>query len=237
VIGLISDVHGNAAALGAVLAELDALGVEEVLCLGDVAGYGPQVNECCDMLRRREIPTLIGNHDDYLAFDKPCPRSAAANICLDYQRRIIEPGHKTWLGENPRYRDLPPDIRMVHAGWDDPLEEYLYRLKRSYFERLSGARFFAGHTHVQGVWQMGDKSYCNPGSVGQPRDGDARAAFAVIDGPGVTLHRVGYDIDEVADAARTAGYEDRLFMNLYDGARIGGQISTVSVVRDDPIPD
>lgn len=232
-IGLISDVHGNAAALRAVLAELDRLGVGKVLCLGDVAGYGPQVNECCDILRGREIPTLIGNHDDYLAFDRPCPRSAAANACLDYQRGVIEPGHKVWLGTNPRHRDLPPDIRMVHAGWDDPLEEYLYRLRPSYFARFVGARFFSGHTHVQGHWQVGDKSYCNPGSVGQPRDGDPRAAFAIIDGEKVSLHRVNYDIDEVAGAARAAGYEERLFMNLYEGTRIGGQISTVNVI-DEP---
>lgn len=231
--GLISDIHGNAAALRAVLAELDRLGVVDILCLGDVAGYGPQVNECCDILRSRNILTLMGNHDDYLAHDKPCPRSAAANICLDYQRRVIDPGHKAWLAGNPLHHNLPPDIRMVHAGWDDPLEEYLYRLRPSYFARLTGGRFFSGHTHVQGQWQVGDKTYCNPGSVGQPRDGDPTAAFAVIDGDNVSLQRIHYDIDEVAAAARVAGYEERLFMNLYDGTRIGGAISAVNVV-DEP---
>jgi predicted phosphodiesterase len=231
-IGLISDIHANAAALRAVLAELDRLGVDEVLCLGDVAGYGPQVNECCELIRARGIPTLIGNHDFYLAFDAPCPRSTAANLCLDFQRRIVDPAHKAWLGENPKFHDIPPDVRMVHAGWNDPLEEYLIELRPAYFEALQGRRFFSGHTHVQGVWPVGEKTYCNPGSVGQPRDGDPRAAFAVIDGEQVSLHRVDYDIDEVADAARAQGYEDRLFLNLYDGARIGGTFTTVEVVSE-----
>jgi predicted phosphodiesterase len=231
-IGLISDIHGNAAALRAVLAELDALGVAELMCLGDVAGYGPQVNECCAILRAREVPTLIGNHDDYLAFDRPCPRSPSANKCLDYQRTVIEPGHKAWLGANPTHRDIAPDIRMVHGGWNDPLEEYLVDLRPAYFAALDGKRFFSGHTHVQGHWQVGEKTYCNPGSVGQPRDGDPRAAFAILDGGRVSLHRVAYDIDEVADASRKAGYEDRLFMNLYAGARIGGAISMVQVNAD-----
>jgi len=233
-IGLISDIHGNAAALRAVLTELSHLGADEVLCLGDVAGYGPQVNECCEIIRQRGIPTLIGNHDYYLAFDAPCPRSTAANLCLEHQRRVIEPDHKAWLGRNPRFHDLPPDIRMVHAGWNDPLEEYLTHLQPAYFAGLDGRRFFSGHTHVQGLWQVGAKTYCNPGSVGQPRDGDPRAAFAVIDGEKVGLFRVAYDIDEVADAARAQGYEERLFTNLYDGTRIGGQITTVTVVAVTP---
>ena len=231
-IGLISDIHGNAVALRAVLRELDALGVQHIICLGDIAGYAPQVNECCETLIARDIPTLIGNHDYYLAFNEPCPRSVSANLCLDYQHRVVKPEYKHWLGQNPKHLGLPPDIRMVHGGWNNPIDEYLYELRPSYFDGLDGARFFSGHTHVQGFWQLGSNTYCNPGSVGQPRDGNPNAAFAILDEDRVSLHRQSYDIDEIADACRHAGYDERLFRNLYDGTRIGGQVSSVTIIPD-----
>lgn len=231
-IGLISDIHGNAVALRAVLAELDAMGAEEILCLGDVAGYGPQINECCDLLTERGIRTLMGNHDYYLAFDQPCPRSHTANLCLDYQRATITRAHKTWLGGNPSHFDGYPGVRFVHGGWHDPVDEYLYQLRASYFSELEGELFVSGHTHVQGLWRVGDKTYCNPGSVGQPRDGDARAAFAVLQGGAVELFRTSYDIDELAEVSRKAGFDERAYMNLYAGTRIGGAVSRVAVCEE-----
>lgn len=231
-IGLISDIHGNAVALRAVLAKLDIMDVTEIICLGDVAGYGPQVNECCEILIERGIFTLMGNHDYYLAFDKPCPRSHSANLCLDYQRTVITSAHKLWLGENPLHLDMPPDIRMTHGGWNDPLEEYLTELRASCFEKLDGLLFLSGHTHVQGIWTVGSKTYCNPGSVGQPRDGNAQAAFAVMEDITVKLFRVPYDIDEIAHASREAEYDERAYINLYKGTRIGGAITRVAVCED-----
>jgi predicted phosphodiesterase len=231
-IGLISDIHGNAVALRAVLAELDAIGADEILCLGDVAGYGPQINECCELLIERGIPTLMGNHDFYLAFDEPCPRSRSANFCLDYQRSVVTPAHKAWLGSNPSQLDTYPGVRFVHGGWRDPMDEYLYKLSASYFGELEGDLFVSGHTHVQGLWRLGEKTYCNPGSVGQPRDGDARAAFAVLQDHEISLYRTHYDIDAVAEASREAGFDERSFMNLYAGTRIGGAVSRVAVSED-----
>jgi predicted phosphodiesterase len=228
-LGLISDIHGNAVALRAVLAELDAMGATEVLCLGDVAGYGPQINECCDLLTERGIPTLMGNHDYYIAFDQPCPRSRSANLCLEYQRSVITPAHKAWLGSHPSHLDTYPGARFAHGGWRDPMDEYMYQLRASYFRELEGELFVSGHTHVQGLWSVGDKTYCNPGSVGQPRDGDARAAFAVLQDGAITLFRTPYDIDEIAEASREAGYDERAYMNLYAGTRVGGAISHVAV--------
>ena len=228
-IGLISDIHGNAVALRTVLDELDRMGVAEIICLGDIAGYGPQINECCDILIKRGIKTLMGNHDYYMAHDQPCPRSSIANFCLDYQRSVISPQHKAWLTANPLRLDREPGIRMVHGGWNDPVDEYLYELRASYFRELDGSLFISGHTHVQGLWQVGGKTYCNPGSVGQPRDGNAHAAFAVLDGLDVQLFRAPYDIDEIAECSAKAGYEQRAFSNLYHGTRIGGEISRIAV--------
>lgn len=212
----ISDIHGNFAALTAVLAEIDAMGIEQIFCAGDVAGYYSEVNECCDSLRARGIPTVLGNHDWYLGGDGHCQRSKSANDCLDYQRKVVTDENRAWL------RSLPVAIedelfRIVHGGWEDPIDEYL-EPSAEYFDQLEGANFVSGHTHVQLSGKFGQRSYCNPGSVGQPRDGDPRAAFAeFLDGE-FKLHRVAYDIDSVARKMEAAGFEEYYFGGLYSGA-------------------
>ncbi|MBY4731296.1 metallophosphoesterase family protein [Cupriavidus pauculus] len=222
-IGLISDVHGNAPALEAVLDSLDGMGVEQIVCLGDVAGYYSEVNACCAMLRARQVPTIMGNHDWYLGSGASCERSRSANDCLDYQRRVIEPDHLEWLRRLPRDMQVS-GLRLIHGGWRDPLEEYLVP-SDAYFEALDGTFFASGHLHVQYVWKGGQVTYCNPGAVGQPRDGDARAAFATWDGTEFSLHRVPYDVDRTAAAMQAAGFSEYYYENLYAGARIGGTLS------------
>ena len=87
-------------------------------------------------------------------------------------------------------------ISMVHGGWKNPIDEYLDP-SEGYFSELSGGLFASGHTHKQCIMDYGNKVYCNPGSVGQPRDGDNRAAFATFEDGKFLLHRVSYDFKEV----------------------------------------
>lgn len=213
----ISDIHGNFQALQAVLAELDGLGISRVYCAGDIVGYYTQVNECCAELRRRGIPSVMGNHDWYMAGDGFCPRSRSVNDCLAYQRGIIEPQHVEWLRTLPLQMRID-GIHMVHGGWGDPIDEYL-KPGSEYFERLPGDVFVSGHTHIQTLQQYGTKTYCNPGSVGQPRDGDPRAAFATHDGHEFRLHRVAYDMQPVFDLMEAAGFGDYYYGGLKTGAR------------------
>lgn len=212
----ISDIHGNYEALQSVLAEIDRLGVERIFCAGDVVGYYSQVNECCRALRERDIPCVMGNHDWYMAGGGFCPRSRSVNDCLAYQRRVIEPEHVEWLRSFPVQRRIG-DIRLVHGGWADPIDEYL-KPSAEYFERVEGRVFVSGHTHLQTVQHYGDKLYCNPGSVGQPRDGDPRAAFAVYEAGTFTLHRVEYDMQKVFDLMEAAGFNDYYYGGLKTGA-------------------
>jgi putative phosphoesterase len=212
----ISDIHGNYEALKAVLAELDRLGFESVYCAGDVVGYYPQVNECCQALRARRIPCVLGNHDWYMAGGGFCPRSRSVNDCLDYQRTIIEAQHLDWLRSFPAQMDIG-EIRMVHGGWADPIDEYL-EPSAAYFQRVQGRVFLSGHTHHQTLQYFGDKIYCNPGSVGQPRDGDPRAAFATYDAGEFRLHRVEYDMRKVFELMEAAGFSDYYYGGLKTGA-------------------
>ena len=221
-IAIISDIHGNIAALRSVLAEIDRMGVRQIVCLGDVAGYYSEVNNCVETLRDRGIVNLMGNHDYYLTSGTGCPRSTSANRCLEYQRRTITDDNLRWLAESP-LRASFDGVSMVHGGWNDPVDEYLYDVSRDYFAGLDGTRFASGHTHMQGVWPLEPKVYCNPGSVGQPRDGDPRAAFAVWTSGTPTLYRVPYDIDATCRLMQRAGFEPHFYDNLHRGIRIGAK--------------
>lgn len=217
-IAFISDIHGNFEALKAVLAEIDRLGVTEIVCAGDVVGYYSQVNECCDQLRERAIPCVMGNHDWYMAGGGFCTRSRSVNDCLAYQRKVISAANLAWLKTLP-VQWQAGEVRVVHGGWGDPIDEYL-KPSAEYFAQVEGKAFVSGHTHVQRLEIYGDKSYCNPGSVGQPRDGDPRAAFALYANGQFTLHRVPYDMQVVFDLMDAAGFNDYYYGGLKTGSRV-----------------
>jgi len=216
-IGIISDIHGNYEALKVVLAELDSMNISEIYCLGDVVGYYSQVNECCEELRSRNIPCLMGNHDWYMAGGGFCPRSKSVNDCLRYQRKVITEENVNWLRSFPVQRKVGK-IHMVHGGWADPIDEYL-EPGEEYFSRIEGEIFVSGHNHIQTLQKYSNgKIYCNPGSVGMPRDNDPRAAFATFDND-FTLHRVEYNMLKVFELMDLAGFSDYYYGCLLTGAR------------------
>jgi putative phosphoesterase len=216
-IAFISDIHGNYEALKSVLAKIDKLGISRVFCAGDIVGYYTQINECCNELKLRGIPNIMGNHDWYMAGGGFCPRSKSVNDCLAYQRGVIEKKNLDWLKSLPIQMQID-NIQMVHGGWADPIDEYL-KPTQEYFEKVKGEIFVSGHTHVQTLQKFGNKTYCNPGSVGQPRDGDPRAAFAVYDGKEFELHRVEYEMQKVFDLMEAAGFNDYYYGGLKTGAK------------------
>ena len=216
-IALISDIHGNYSALKEVFKYIDKIGIEDIYCLGDVAGYYTQINECCEELRKRNVRCIMGNHDWYLVAGSFCPRSKSVNDCIKYQRKIIRKENLDWLCSFPVFRKVS-DLFMVHGGWSDPIDEYL-EPQKEYFDRLYGKIFLSGHVHVQLVKKFGTKMYCNPGSVGQPRDNDPRSAFATFDGREFHLHRVEYDIDNVGRLMAEAGFNGYYYGCLKTGSK------------------
>lgn len=225
---IISDIHGNLPALRAVIACAAAKGCQKIISLGDVTGYYAQPGECIDVLRNYNAINLLGNHDEYLITGKSCPRSRTVSELIDYQRTVIFPDQLKWLASSP-ITGNEGDNFFVHGGWNNPVDEYLYTISESCLPVDDGF-YFSGHTHVQALVRFSEKKiYCNPGAVGQPRDGDPRAAFAVLNGNEITLHRVEYDIDETAFAMKKAGFPEQLYMNLYNGAQIGGRIDKIAI--------
>ena len=226
---ILSDIHGNLPALEAVLEDLASCKIDRFVSLGDVSGYYPFINEVVALLRDIGAVNLVGNHDRYIIDNTDCPRSTSANRCLAYQKSVITEENRRWLAKSiPMWREA--GVSMVHGGWNDPEDEYLYNICPDYFERFEERFFFCGHTHVQKhiVFENG-KCFTNPGSVGQPRDGNPAAAYALFDEHRgeVTLRRVAYDIDRVADKMRTLGFEEKFYMNLYQGTRIGGKSDAI----------
>ncbi len=221
-IAFISDIHGNLPALQSVLREIDVLGCEKVICLGDVVGYYTQINECIEVLRERNIHSLLGNHDYYMVTNTCC-ESRTVRLCLDYQRTVISDQNLRWLKNNEPLLDTK-DYSIRHGGWHDPVEERFSEFDFSWVASMPQQVYLSGHSHKQtkAFSESGNIVYCNPGAVGQPRDNDPRAAFAVWHGgTEITLHRVEYDIGMVVCHMKKAGLGDWIWKCLYTGRQIG----------------
>lgn len=216
-IAIISDVHGNYVALSRVLEEIDKLDIDKICCLGDVVGYYSQVNECCDELRKRNAKCVMGNHDWYMAAGVECQRSRSVNDCLKYQKKVITEENLHWIRTFNTIMKID-NVNMVHGGWNNPIDEYLDVSDKTYFDRIDGDFFASGHSHVQGIYKFREKIYCNPGAVGQPRDGDCRAAFATFDGETFQLFRVEYDYSAVGRMMEASGFNSYYYGCLRDGA-------------------
>ncbi|MBY0521994.1 MAG: metallophosphoesterase [Gemmataceae bacterium] len=221
---LISDIHSNLEALQAVLKDIEKHKVDEIYCLGDIVGYGPNPRECVDLVMQCKM-VLLGNHDQGAMFDPEGFNPPAERAIFWTRSQLEAPGdnrqakEKRWefLAERPRsFREN--GMLYVHGSARNPLNEYVFpediynQRKMERIFALVERYCFQGHTHVPGIFTEnlqfhspeeidytyrldGRKTLCNVGSVGQPRDGDWRACYILIDGDTIQYRRVEYDID------------------------------------------
>ena len=216
-IGVISDVHGNTVALDAVFADMPA--VDALACAGDVVGYNPWHAGCVEAVRERSIPTVSGNHDRAVASETRFAFNSMAGAGVAHARETLTEDQIEWLRSLPTTRrEFDGRVRIVHGHPENP-DRYTYTGEFS--PDLLGEEdvLVLGHTHVQGHERFDEGVVMNPGSVGQPRDGDPRAAYAVVDldGPAVRPERVSYDVDRVVEAVREAGLPERIGTRLCEG--------------------
>lgn len=203
--GVVSDIHANRIALASVLDDMPE--TDAIVCAGDVVGYNPWPADCIEELRDRDVPTVMGNHDRAVVTGTGFAGSGMADAGARYAADVLESEHVEWLQRLPDSRyTLNRRIRLVHGHPDDP-NRYTYPSQFS--ADLLGEEdvLVMGHTHVQGHKQYDDGIVLNPGSVGQPRDGDPRAAYALVDldSMSVSERRVEYDIEAVIEAIEEAG--------------------------------
>jgi diadenosine tetraphosphatase ApaH/serine/threonine PP2A family protein phosphatase len=242
-VAVITDVHANLPALEAVLKAIDGAGIEQIWCLGDILGYGVEPNACADLVSERCDVCLVGNHDlavlgelDISSFSEAAAaavewtRDQVTARTLDFLQTLEPHGERAGIG-------------LFHASPRDPIWEYVLSSDQAEAGFDANPRRIAliGHSHVAlfftrpdgdaaatrgaqasdgALLDLGRGSWLvNPGSVGQPRDGDPRAAWLELDIEGKTacFHRVPYEIERASAAIAAAGLPSRLADRLHVG--------------------
>ncbi|HUP32966.1 MAG TPA: metallophosphoesterase family protein [Gaiellaceae bacterium] len=238
-VAVLSDVHANLHALEAVLAEVDAGGFDAIWCLGDLVGYGPRPTECTALLEERASVCLAGNHDLVVLGKIPIAAFAGeAAAAAAWTRRVLDEEARAFLGAlEPR--GTAPDAELFHGSPRDPVWDYVLSEEAALaaFALTSAPLVLVGHSHVALELSNGRelrggqapagtrlelggvRRLLNPGSVGQPRDGDARAAWLEIDdGAGwATFHRTLYPVERTQAEMREAGLPEALAARLAHG--------------------
>jgi putative phosphoesterase len=244
-IAALSDIHANWHAPQAVEEELETGRPDAVYWLGDLVGYGAFPNEVVEVLRGRDWPTVMGNYDEGVGFDlDDCgcayptfAEQAQGAISRVWSQRTTREENKEYLRRLPfqiRREDVRPRRLLVH-GSPRKMNEYVYEHRpAATFERLAALAgtdiLFFGHTHRPYVKQVGRTWFVNASSVGQPRDGDPRACYALVElgrVPRVQFRRVGYDVPAATQAIRDAGLPEA-FAEILEQGR---QVAAESVLR------
>lgn len=243
---ILSDIHGNLEALKQVLADIQAQGCSQILCLGDIVGYGPEPNACIDLVRNFSA-TIIGNHDLAALFD-PEGFSNSAEQAIMWTRKQLESGDTAekcferldFIANLPRTR-REGSVMFVHGSVRNPINEYVFpedvyntRKMEKLFSMIQRV-CFQGHTHVPGIFSSdmtfrrpeefgfkykldADKVMINVGSVGQPRDGDWRSCYVILEDNTVHFRRVEYDVEiTVKKIYETPELDNSLGDRLRDG--------------------
>ncbi len=228
---IISDVHANKEALTTVLEHIDSKGVTDIICLGDVVGYGPDPEVCIDLVEKRCRFCLSGNHD-YATLTSPEHFNPLAEEAILFTRARLEPGRfsppwgsrkkKRWeFLQGLPVRKRETESLFVHGSPRDERNEYILESDIIYgnFEKIdeilsqTPLQLFVGHSHLPGIitedfeflhppsfkytmeLNPNQKYIINVGSVGQPRDGDNRACYVMLEGNAATYHRIAYDFE------------------------------------------
>ncbi len=223
---IIADIHANLEALQAVLQDMKQQGCAHTACLGDIVGYNASPKECLDIIRGMNIACVKGNHDEYCSADTPLggfnPQAAKA---VAWTRDQLTTADKNWLKNLP-YVMTVEGFTIVHAVLDDP-QRWGYVFDKlgaaASFTHQTTSLCFFGHTHVPvafvkdsmvrgGTYQKfrlepGKEYFVNVGAVGQPRDGNPKAAYVVydLDFQTIELRRVDYDIPGTQGKIKAAG--------------------------------
>ncbi|MCF7708524.1 MAG: metallophosphatase family protein [Verrucomicrobia bacterium] len=235
---ILADIHANLEALETVLADSKEQGCAHYACLGDVVGYNANPKECLDIIRSMNMPCVKGNHDDYASSETPLegfnPHATAA---IQWTRNHLTDDDRHWL-KSLRYLRLVANFSIVHATLDGPKRwGYVFdkfAAATSFTYQNTGVCFF-GHTHVPAAFirdsvvrggtyskfrvEPGRKYFVNVGSIGQPRDGNPKASYAIydMDEGTIELRRLEYDIAKVQKKILDAGLPERLADRLAVG--------------------
>jgi putative phosphoesterase len=237
---VLADIHGNWPALQAVAAEPH----DVCLCLGDLVDYALEPGPCIEWVRQNARATVRGNHDHCVAQNVVVNGRSGfkllTSLTRPLTRELLAEEDIRFLARLPVSRTLTLDnlrFLLVHATPHDPLDEYGPPDADFWAKRLEGVEadvVCVGHTHQPYVLEVGDKLVVNPGSVGQPRDGDPRASFAIIEDFKVDLRRVEYPVEDTVSVIRASTLPEAAKDLLADVLRTG--TGTAAPPRPQPAP-
>jgi putative phosphoesterase len=238
---LVADIHANWPALQALQEPHDVC-----LCLGDLVEYGLEPAPCIDWVRRQAHHTVRGNHDHGVAQAVPVNGRNGFKYLTTVTRSWTQ---QQLAAEDRRFLAVLPLTRMVtiedtrfmlvHATPRDPLDEYAPGEVEFWTRRLEGVEadvICVGHTHQPYVLNVGDKLVINPGSLGQPRDGDPRASYALIEDNRVELKRLEYPIEETVKAVQESTLPDLAKEMLSEVYRLGKPVPKADNRRQETMP-
>jgi predicted phosphodiesterase len=235
---ILGDIHANLEALETVLEDAKAQGVTHFVCIGDLIGYNANPSECLEKVRELDAPVVMGNHDYYGSReDKLVGFHPMAAEVINWTRNQLNDEQKEWLRNLPYSRRVET-FTIVHSTLDNP-HKWGYVLDRydaeSNFNYQTTSVCFYGHTHIPIAFEKGDeirsglyskikikvgrKYFINVGSVGQPRDGDPRAAYVIFDmlNNSIELRRLEYDLSKVQEKILAAGLPNKVAARLATG--------------------
>ena len=235
---IISDIHSNLEAFERTLFEIDRIAVDEIVCLGDIVGYGASPNECVEIVRERQVTSIIGNHDVVACGrDEPYNFNPVARDAALWTRSELTRENRDFLLSLPHQREIG-DFLVVHGAISDP-DLYIFSTSEAVmeFKLMINTRIcFFGHTHVTIYYVYSNGSVegftdgeieidannmylINPGSVGQPRDRDPRASFLIYshDEKTIRFYRLEYDIITAQEKIIGSGLDKRLAYRLSMG--------------------
>ncbi|MGH8246081.1 MAG: metallophosphoesterase family protein [Gammaproteobacteria bacterium] len=238
---VISDIHANYTALEAVLA--DAGDADEIWCLGDLVGYGPDPNAAIEQVRELpQLTCLLGNHDVAVIGKMPFETfNGDARRSLTWTERVLTADNMDFLRSLPASVKVRGEATLAHGSPRDPVWEYILNTlsARLNFDHFDTPWCFVGHTHIQSIFRLNEATdritletpkqdvpleltprlILNPGSVGQPRDRDPRAGYAFYDTEARTWtpRRVAYNVSEVQARIRESGLPEKHALRLGEG--------------------
>lgn len=237
-LAVISDIHGNIHALESVLADIDSLSVDQIICLGDLVGYGVFPNEVIERVRDRDIPTIMGNYDDGVGFDRDdcgCvyrdpEDDRLGKLSLMWSREHTTEDNKAFLRNfeaSRRETIYRQELLFVH-GSPRRMNEYLYEDRpEETFMRIAKSEIahmiFFGHTHLPYQKSVNGTTFINTGSVGKPKDGNPDAGYVLLSLSKqdclVEFRRVSYDYLSAAQAIRDSEMPDHFAILLETGGK------------------
>ncbi len=218
-VAVLADIHANLPALEKVLEEIEGM---SKFCCGDLVGYNPFPNEVIDLVKKENVVSILGNHDHAVLTGDTSWFNRIAASAIEWTVKELTAENLEFLKTLAQSYDN--EFYMIHGSPKNPLEEYILPeapeyVFRDFFNYTKSDIIVLGHAHVPFVKRIDEKLIFNPGSVGQPRDFDSRASYAILDTETKELEikRVDYDIERTAERIVKEGLPGRLAWRLFSG--------------------